>query len=114
MCDRTGSSASRPAWLVEQIDSRTPELQKAAPKLATQSTGRTCDHRLVTKRTMLDFLLEMDGGICGLYIDGVAKIIKRSDATVNHMTRKGQARWVNGSDVRQQIHFINQLVEVVA
>ena len=31
-----------------------------------------------------------------------------------HMTRKDQARWVSGSDVRQQIQFINQLFEVVA
>ena len=31
-----------------------------------------------------------------------------------HMIRKGQARRVNGSDVRQQIHFINQLFGVVA
>ena len=31
-----------------------------------------------------------------------------------HMIRKGQARWVNGSDGRQQIQFINKLVEVAA
>ena len=31
-----------------------------------------------------------------------------------HMIRKGQARRVNGSDVRRQIQFINQLFEVVA
>ena len=31
-----------------------------------------------------------------------------------HMIRKGQARWVSGSDVRQQIHFINQLFEMAA
>ena len=31
-----------------------------------------------------------------------------------HMIRKGQARRVNGSDVRQQIQFINKLFEVVA
>ena len=31
-----------------------------------------------------------------------------------HRIRKGQARWVNGSDVRQQIQFINQLFGVVA
>ena len=31
-----------------------------------------------------------------------------------HMIRKGQVRWVSGSAVRQQIQFINQLVEVVA
>ena len=31
-----------------------------------------------------------------------------------HMIRKGQARWVSGSDVRQQIQFINQLFEVAA
>ena len=31
-----------------------------------------------------------------------------------HMIRKGQASWVSGSDVRQQIQFINQLFEVVA
>ena len=31
-----------------------------------------------------------------------------------HMIRKGQARWVNGSDVRQQIQFINHLFKVVA
>ena len=30
------------------------------------------------------------------------------------MIRKGQARWVSGSDVRQQIQCINQLFEVVA
>ncbi len=29
-----------------------------------------------------------------------------------HMIRKGQARWVNGSDVRQQIQFINKLFEL--
>ena len=33
---------------------------------------------------------------------------------VMHMIRKGQARWVSGSDVRQQIHFINKLFEVAA
>ena len=31
-----------------------------------------------------------------------------------HMIRKGQAMWVSGSDVRQQIQFINQLFEVAA
>ena len=31
-----------------------------------------------------------------------------------HMIRKGQARWVSGSDVRQQIQFINKLFEVAA
>ena len=29
------------------------------------------------------------------------------------MSRKGQVRWVSGSDVRQQIQFINQLFELV-
>ena len=29
-----------------------------------------------------------------------------------HMIRKGQARWVSGSDVRRQIQFINKLFEV--
>ena len=28
--------------------------------------------------------------------------------------RQGQARWVSGSDVRQQIQFINKLFEVAA
>ena len=31
-----------------------------------------------------------------------------------HMIRKGQARWVSGSDVRQQIQFINTLFEGAA
>ena len=31
-----------------------------------------------------------------------------------HMIRKGPARWVNGSDDRQQIQFINKLFEVAA
>ena len=31
-----------------------------------------------------------------------------------HMIRKGQARRVNGSAVRQQIQFINTLFEVAA
>ena len=31
-----------------------------------------------------------------------------------HMIRKGQARWVSGSDIRRQIHFINKLFEVAA
>ena len=31
-----------------------------------------------------------------------------------HMIRKGQARWVSGPDVRQQIQSINKLVEVAA
>ena len=31
-----------------------------------------------------------------------------------HMIRKGQARGVNGSDVRRQIQFINKLFEVAA
>ena len=31
-----------------------------------------------------------------------------------HMIRKGQARWVSGSDVRQQIQFIKKLFEVAA
>ena len=30
------------------------------------------------------------------------------------MIRKGQAKWVGGSDVRQQIQFINQLFGVAA
>ena len=29
------------------------------------------------------------------------------------MIRKGQVRWVSGSDVQQQIQFINQLFDVV-
>jgi hypothetical protein len=28
------------------------------------------------------------------------------------MIRKGQVRWVSGSDVRRQIEFINKLFEV--
>ena len=31
-----------------------------------------------------------------------------------HMIRKGQARWVSGSDIRRQIHFTNKLFEVAA
>lgn len=31
-----------------------------------------------------------------------------------HMIRKGQARWVGGSDVRRQIQFINRLFELTA
>jgi transposase-like protein len=31
-----------------------------------------------------------------------------------HMIRKGQARWVNGSDVRRQNQFINQLFGLAA
>jgi transposase-like protein len=31
-----------------------------------------------------------------------------------HMIRKGQVRWVSGSDVRRQIQFINRLFEVAA
>ena len=31
-----------------------------------------------------------------------------------HMIRKGQARWVSGSDGRRQIQFINKLFGVVA
>ena len=31
-----------------------------------------------------------------------------------HMIRKGQARWVSGPDIRQQIQFINKLFEVAA
>ena len=31
-----------------------------------------------------------------------------------HMIRKGQVKWVSGSDVRQQIQFINKLFEVAA
>jgi transposase-like protein len=31
-----------------------------------------------------------------------------------HMIRKGQARWVSGSDVRRQIQFISRLFEVAA
>ena len=31
-----------------------------------------------------------------------------------HRIRKGQARWVSGSDVRQQIQFINKLFGVAA
>ena len=31
-----------------------------------------------------------------------------------HMIRKGQARWVSGSDVRRQIQFINNLFGVAA
>ena len=31
-----------------------------------------------------------------------------------HMIRKGQARWVSGSDVWRQIQFINRLFEVAA
>ena len=31
-----------------------------------------------------------------------------------HMLRKGQARWVSGSDVRRQIQFINNLFGVAA
>ena len=30
------------------------------------------------------------------------------------MIRKGQARWVSGSDVSRQIQFINRLFEVAA
>ncbi len=31
-----------------------------------------------------------------------------------HMIRKGQARWVSGSDVRRQIQFIEKLFELAA
>ena len=35
-------------------------------------------------------------------------------AEAMHRIRKEKAKWVNGSDVRRQIQFINQLFEVVA
>jgi IS6 family transposase len=31
-----------------------------------------------------------------------------------HIIRKGQVRWLSGSDVRRQNRFINELFEVVA
>ena len=31
-----------------------------------------------------------------------------------HMIRKGQARWVSGTDVRRQVQFINELFELAA
>ena len=31
-----------------------------------------------------------------------------------HMIRKGQVRWVSGSDVRRQMQFVNRLFEVAA
>ena len=31
-----------------------------------------------------------------------------------HMIRKGQARWVSGSDFRRQIQFLHRLFEVAA
>ena len=40
------------------------------------------------------------------------RMIQRYEAM--HMSRKGQARWVSGSDVRPQIQFINTLFEVAA
>ena len=39
---------------------------------------------------------------------------RSKDYEAIHMIRKGQARWVSGSDVRQQIQFINKLFEVAA
>ena len=35
-------------------------------------------------------------------------------AEAMHMIRKGQVRWVSGSDARRQIQFINRLFEVAA
>jgi IS6 family transposase len=31
-----------------------------------------------------------------------------------HMIRKGQARWISGSDVRQQNQFIDRLFDLAA
>jgi hypothetical protein len=31
-----------------------------------------------------------------------------------HMMRKGQVRWVNGTDVRRQNQFVNKLFELAA
>jgi transposase-like protein len=31
-----------------------------------------------------------------------------------HMIRKGQVRWVSGTDVRRQVQFINKLFELAA
>ena len=39
---------------------------------------------------------------------------QRGERSAMHMIRKGQARWVSGSDVRQQIQLINKLFEVAA
>jgi transposase-like protein len=33
---------------------------------------------------------------------------------VIHMLRKGQVRWVSGTDIRRQNQFINELFEVAA
>ena len=45
-------------------------------------------------------------------IHAARRTIQRYEAM--HMIRKGQVRWVSGSDVRRQIQFINRRFEVAA
>ena len=50
----------------------------------------------------------------GRFRFGVPPKTKVQGYEAMHMIRKGQARWVSGSDVRRQIQFIHRLFEVAA
>ena len=62
------------------------------------------DHRAINRR------VKAKQGYCEFH--AARRTIQGYEAM--HMIRKGQAKWVSGSDVRQQIQFINKLFEVVA
>ena len=62
------------------------------------------DHRAIKRR------VKAKQGFCEFH--ATRRTIRGYEAM--HMIRKGQARRVSGSDVRQQIQFINKLFEVAA
>ena len=62
------------------------------------------DHRAITRR------VKAKRGF--REFQAARRIIQGYEAM--HMIRKGQARWVSGSDVRRQIQFIHKLFEVAA
>ena len=88
-------------WRIRRIDSPESSIRDQARR----STGRNIleqDHRAIKRR------MKAKQGL--REFDAARRTIQGYKAM--HMIRKGQARWVSGSDVRQQIQFINQLFDV--
>jgi transposase-like protein len=62
------------------------------------------DHRAIKRR------LKAKQGVPEFH--AARRTIQGYDAM--HVIRKGEARWVSGSDIRRQIQFINKLFEAAA
>jgi transposase-like protein len=98
---------------------RAPIYSAAIPDLKQEGTlSRRCRHRPVQ---YLNNILEQDHRAIKRRVNAKQgfREFRAAGRTLQgyeamNMLRKGQVRWLNGNDVRRQIHFIEKLFELAA